>query len=87
MLYFSSAVYDADNQDILPYVTGEPFTSDFEQFIEYGQYEGRTASDYYNEQVYLADNADVAAAVRAGKFPDGFQHWLEYGQYEGRKAV
>jgi hypothetical protein len=87
MLYFSSSVYDADNADILPYVTGETFSSDFEQFIEYGQYEDRIASNYYNEQIYLADNPDVAAAVRAGLFPNGFQHWLEYGQYEGRKAV
>lgn len=87
MLYFSSAVYDADNPDILPFVTGEPCSSDFEQFIEYGQYEGRIASDFYNEQTYLADNSDVAAAVLAGEFPDGFQHWLEYGQYEGRTAV
>jgi len=70
-----------------PYVTGEIYSSDFEQFIEYGQYEGRIASNYYDEATYLADNPDVAAAVRAGVFPDGFQHWLEYGQYEGRKAV
>ena len=60
---------------------------DFEQFVEVGQYEDLTASNYYNEATYLADNPDVAAAVRAGEFKDGFQHWLEYGQYENRRAV
>ena len=62
-------------------------STDFEQFVLYGQYEGRMASAFYNEQTYLADNPDVAAAVRAGEFPDGFRHWLEYGQSEGRTAV
>jgi hypothetical protein len=69
-------------------VTGEPMTSDFEQFVLYGQFEDSgPASNFYNEQTYLSDNPDVAAAVSAGKFPDGFIHWLEYGQYEGRTAV
>jgi hypothetical protein len=87
MLYFNSGIYDEDNQDILPYVTGDGFSSDYEQFLEYGQFEGRVASLYYNEADYLALNPDVAAAVRAGEFPDGFIHWLEYGQYEGRTAT
>jgi hypothetical protein len=69
------------------FVTGQTCSSDFEQFVLYGQYEDRVASLYYNEHTYLADNPDVAAAVRAGEFPDGFQHWLEYGQFEGRRAV
>jgi hypothetical protein len=68
-------------------VTGETFSSDFEQFVEYGQYEDRIASNFYNETIYLADNADVAAAVMSHQYPDGFQQWLEYGQYEGRTAV
>ena len=57
------------NPDILPFVTGEPCSSDFEQFIEYGQYEGRLASNFYNEQIYLADNPDVAAAVNGASSP------------------
>jgi alkaline phosphatase D len=68
-------------------VTGEGYISDFDHFIEYGQYKGLLASDLFAEQTYLTDNPDVAAAVYAGKFADGFQHWLMYGQYEGRRAV
>jgi hypothetical protein len=94
MMYFSSAVCDADNPEInpmiigVPVVTGEPLTSDYDWFIEFGQTEQHViVSNYYNETIYLADNPDVATAVYAGEFPDGFVHWLEYGQYEGRTAV
>ena len=55
----------------MPAITGEPFTSDYDGYIEYGQ----------------TESANVAAAVRAGDFPDGLIHWPEYGQYEGRTAI
>ena len=84
--YFSPTVYNADNPDVLPYISGEPFNSDYEQFVMYGQYENRVASNFFNEQVYLQDNPDVAAVVPKD-FPTGFQHWLMYGQYENRTAV
>jgi hypothetical protein len=88
MLYFSSTVCDENNGYMLPDASGAVYTSDYDWFIEGGQFTtgGVTVSNFYNETTYLADNSDVQAAVTAGKFPDGFMHWLEYGQYEGRTA-
>ena len=69
-------------------MTGETFSSNFEQFIIYGQYEDRIGLALFTTMtIYLADNPDVANALRAGDYPDAFQQWLEYGQYEGRTAV
>jgi hypothetical protein len=84
--YFDTAYYEANNEDIPPYISGEPYSSAFEQFVEAGilPSEDRTWSMNFNEQTYFNDNMWLAPFIGPGpnQFISGFVHWLEYGQYE-----
>ncbi len=82
---FDSTFYLQMNPDVAAAVkAGATFTSAYQHFVEYGQYEGRAPDAYFNESFYLTHNPDVAAAVKAGAFTSGFEHFVKYGQQEGR---
>ncbi len=81
---FDSAFYLQMNPDVAAAVKAGAFTSAYQHFVEYGQYEGRAPDAYFNESFYLTHNPDVAAAVKAGAFTSGFEHFVKYGQQEGR---
>jgi hypothetical protein len=63
------------------------FATGYDQYIEYGQYEGYNPSPYWNEGWYLKENPDVAAAVKAGTVSSGFMQYYLYGQYENRGGL
>ncbi len=81
---FDEQYYLLSNPDVAAAVRSGAFTSGYQHYVEYGQYEGRNPSPYFNEAYYLATNPDVAAAVKAGVFTSGFFHYVEHGQFEGR---
>lgn len=63
------------------------FATGYDQYVEYGQYEGYSPSPYWDESWYLEENPDVAAAVKAGEVSSGFMHYYLYGQYENRGGL
>jgi len=63
------------------------FATGYDQYVEYGQYEGCSPSPYWDEAWYLQENADVAAAVKAGTVTSGFMQYYLYGQYENRGGL
>ena len=81
---FNESYYLAQNPDVAAAVKAGYFTSGWQHFLLFGQYEGRSPLPFFNDSYYLAQNPDVAAAVKAGYFTSGYQHFLRFGQYEGR---
>lgn len=78
--------YLSRNGDVQAAVAGGAFTSGYEHFVNFGQFEGRSPSALYDEQFYLAQNADVAAAVTNNVFRSGFEHYISFGHIENRLA-
>ncbi|MBD1863356.1 MULTISPECIES: tandem-95 repeat protein [Trichocoleus] len=89
---FNEAFYQANNTDVTSGVQGGQFSSGYEHFVRFGQFETDTVgtrdpSLLYNEQFYLAHNTDVANAVTSGFFESGFRHYILFGRREGRAAI
>ncbi|MEP0870270.1 tandem-95 repeat protein, partial [Trichocoleus desertorum AS-A10] len=89
---FNEAFYQANNTDVTSGVQGGQFSSGYEHFVRFGQFETDTVgtrdpSLLYNEQFYLAHNPDVANAVTSGFFESGFRHYILFGRREGRAAI
>lgn len=81
---FDESYYLAYNTDVAAAVAGGTFSSGFEHFVLYGQYEGRRSS--FDENQYRTLYPDVAAAVTAGYFSSGLDHYIRYGRAEGRQS-
>jgi hypothetical protein len=94
--YFQTALYEESNNDILNYITGEPYSSAYEQFVEFGQYEtglvpnmydtGRFWTDNFAAVLYLAYNQGALSSISTATAAPLFQNFLEWGQYEGYYA-
>jgi FKBP-type peptidyl-prolyl cis-trans isomerase len=84
---FDENYYLSQNPDVAAAVAAGKFASGYDQYIQFGQFEGRNPNPYWNEKYYLSQNPDVAAAVAAGKISSGFMHYYQYGQYENRPGL
>ncbi|MGF1458155.1 MAG: cadherin-like domain-containing protein [Leptolyngbyaceae cyanobacterium] len=74
--------YLNQNPDVAALV-GSTFSSGYDHFVQFGQFEGRSPSVLYNEAFYLQD-PDFRAAVLGGGFSSGLQHYLTFGHRENR---
>ncbi|HEY9751753.1 MAG TPA: DUF4347 domain-containing protein, partial [Coleofasciculaceae cyanobacterium] len=84
-LLFDETYYTWKNPDVKVAVQAGQFTSGYEHFVKFGQFEsGRNPSRLYNEGYYLSTYSDVAQAVQRGDFKSGLQHFLNFGNKEGR---
>jgi hypothetical protein len=84
---FDEHYYLATNPDVAAAVAAGQYATGYDQYIKYGQFEGRSPSPYWDEAYYLQENPDVAAAVKAGTISSGFMHYYLYGQYENRPGL
>ncbi|MGF1461514.1 MAG: cadherin-like domain-containing protein [Leptolyngbyaceae cyanobacterium] len=74
--------YLNQNPDVAALV-GSVFSSGYDHFVQFGQFEGRNPSVLYNEAFYLQD-PEFRAAVLGGGFSSGLQHYLNFGHRENR---
>lgn len=81
---FDETYYLSNNPDVQTVVSNGQYSSGYEHYINFGQFEGRNPSTLYNENYYLTSNSDVANAVATGGFQNGFQHYITFGQLERR---
>ncbi|MGK7922412.1 MAG: hypothetical protein AB4080_20645 [Trichodesmium sp.] len=82
---FDEQGYLRQNPDVAELVQQRKFTSGYDHYVKYGQYENRPgAFKTFNEQEYLRHNPDVVDGIRRGEFKSGYEHYLKYGQYENR---
>jgi len=84
---FDEAYYLREYPNVAAAVSDGQFATGYDQYLQYGQYEGFSPSPYWDESWYLQENTDVAAAVRAGTVSSGFMQYYQYGQYEGRGGL
>ena len=84
---FDEQGYLRQNPDVAQLVRQRKFSSGYEHYVKYGQYENRPgAFKIFNEQEYLRQNPDVVDGIRGGEFKSGYEHYLKYGQYENRSG-
>src|SRR6476469_1881285 len=83
---FEESFYLANNPDVAQAVQAGIFSSGFQHFVQFGQYEldipSRAPSPFFDELFYLSNNPDVGEAVRNGAFSSGFDHFVKFGQFE-----
>jgi hypothetical protein len=84
---FDENYYLTEYPNVAAAVAKGEFTSGYQHYLEYGQYEGYNPNPYWDESWYLEENPDVAAAVKAGTVSSGFMQYYLYGQYEGRGGL
>lgn len=84
---FDEHYYLEEYPNVAAAVADGQFATGYDQYVEYGQYEGYSPSPLWDESWYLAENPDVAAAVKAGKASSGFMQYYQYGQYENRGGL
>lgn len=75
-LFFDENFYLAEHPDVAEAVAKGMFTSGFQHFSKYGQFEGRNPSLLFDNQLYLAQNTDVAEAAAKGIYGSGFEHFI-----------
>lgn len=81
---FDEKFYLSQYQDVAAAVGQGAFSSGFDHFQKFGQFERRNPSGLFTEDYYLANNPDVAQAVAKGWFRAGLDHFMQYGQSEVR---
>lgn len=82
---FDPVFYAANNPDVVN-VYGDTEERLLEHYLEYGRYEGRSASKDFNLMSYRSLYVDLQDAF--GDNLDAYSaHYLEYGVYEGRVAI
>jgi hypothetical protein len=84
---FDESYYLRTYPNVAAAVANGQFATGYDQYIQYGQYEGYNPSPFWNEAWYLKENPDVAAAVKAGTASSGFMQYYQYGQYENRGGL
>ena len=82
-LLFDETFYQENNPDVAGAIARGEFSSGYEHFVLFGQFENRNPSSLFNQEFYLAANEDVAAAVEAGN-TSAFLHFASIGHIEGR---
>lgn len=83
---FDSAYYQANNPDVVAAIGRGQFTSLYQHFQLYGQFENRAPNPSFNAAQYLINNPDVAAAVVSKQFPSAWDHFVRYGENEDRST-
>ena len=84
---FDETFYLAHNTDVADAVAAQQFSSGFDHFMAFGQYEDRNMNALYDADYYRRANDDVAAAVDQGGFQSVTQHYMLYGANEGRATA
>ncbi len=80
---FNENFYLAQNQDVASAIGQSGFSSGFDHFTQFGQFEGRDPSAIFDTSYYLDTYQDVADAVEQNIIT-AFAHFIEFGQFEGR---
>jgi hypothetical protein len=85
-LLYDNQYYLNNNLDVAAAVANGQFSSGFQHFQQFGQFEGRDPSVIFSNSLYLSQNSDVAAFVASGRLRSGFEHFVNYGfkSYEHR---
>lgn len=83
---FNESLYLARNPDVASAVTAGIFSSGFQHFSQFGEFERRNPSVFFDSSYYLNTNPDVATAVANNQLT-AFDHFILYGQYEGRSPI
>lgn len=81
---FDERFYLYQYPDVAAAVGQGAFSSGFNHFQTFGQFEKRNPSGLFTEDYYLANNPDVAQAVANGGFDIALDHFLLHGQFENR---
>ena len=82
--FFNPSYYVQQNADVLAAVSKGYFTSPWQHFLQYGQYENRAPDSFFNPTQYLINNPDVLAAVANGTVQSAYLHFIQYGIAEDR---
>ncbi len=80
---FNENFYRATNPDVVAAISTGQFSSGFDHFIRFGEFERRNPSAFFDSSYYLQQNQDVAAEVTAGR-TTAFEHFILRGQLERR---
>lgn len=97
--YFQTALYEESNTDILNYITGEPYSSAYEQFVETGLSDtgvagsgamavqtGRFWTLNWSAVIYYNYQTGALTTIGEGNVQGLFENFLEWGQYLGYYA-
>lgn len=84
--YFDSKFYLKNNPDVLAAVERSEFTSAYDHFLKFGQFEKRAPNTSFDATFYLTENPDVLAAVNQGTMKSAREHFVNFGVKEGRSA-
>jgi hypothetical protein len=97
--YFQTALYEESNTDILNYITGEPYSSAYEQFVETGLSDtgvagsgtmavqtGRFWTLNWSAVLYYNYQAGALGSVGESNVEGLFENFLEWGEYLGYYA-
>lgn len=80
---FDENFYRAENPDVANAIAAGAFTSGFDHFDRFGQFERRDPSALFDTNYYLSLYPDVAAVESNGAIA-AYQHYITFGQIEGR---
>lgn len=84
-VYFDEQYYLAKYLDVAQAVTQGVFTSGWQHFSLYGQYENRSPSQWFDPVWYLQHYGDVASAVQSNPATlSAWSHYVNWGQFEHR---
>ncbi len=97
--YFQTALYEDSNTDILNYITGEPYSSAYEQFVETGLSDtgvagsgatavqtGRLWTLNWSAVLYYNYQTGALGSVGESNVEGLFENFLEWGEYLGYYA-
>lgn len=80
---FDEEFYLAQNPAVREAIEAGVFSSGFDHFINFGQFESRDPSPFFETSFYLDKNIDALEGIEAGE-TTAVQHFLNVGQFESR---